>query len=59
MLNSTELEISTAHKTEIMTSEEMSCFKSLKSCLYHANNVKIAAIVGILTLMIRINFVLA
>ena len=29
MLNSTEHEISTAHKTKLPTNEEVSCFKSL------------------------------
>ena len=36
MLNSTEREISTAHKTKIPTNEEVSCFKSLRCCIYHA-----------------------
>ena len=37
MLNSTEHEISTAHKTKIPTNKEVSCFKSLRCCIYHAN----------------------
>ena len=37
MLNSTEHEISTAHKNKIQTNEEVSCFKSPRSCIYHAN----------------------
>ena len=37
MLNSTEYEISTAHKSKIPTNEEVSCFKSLRCCIYHAN----------------------
>ena len=40
MLNSTEHEISTAHKTKIPTNKETSCFtcfKALKCCMYHAN----------------------
>ena len=36
MLNSTEHEISTAHKTKMPTNEDVSCFKSLR-CIYHAN----------------------
>ena len=55
MLNSTEHKISTDHKTKIAT---VSCFKSLRCCIYHANNVKMATIVGILTFISRINFVL-
>ena len=46
-------------KTKITINEEVSCFKSLRSCIYHANNVKIPTIVGILTFMSRINFVLS
>ena len=30
MLNSTEHEISTAHKTKILTNKEVSCLKSLR-----------------------------
>ena len=37
ILNSTEHEISTAQKTKIPTNEEVSCFKSLRCCIYHAN----------------------
>ena len=37
MLNSTEHEISSAHKTKIPTKKEVSCFKSLRCCIYHAN----------------------
>ena len=33
ILNSTEHEISTAHKTN----KEITCFKSLRCCIYHAN----------------------
>ena len=35
MLNSTEHEISTAHK--IPTNEEVSCFKTHRCCIYYAN----------------------
>ena len=51
----TEHEIS----TKIPTNEEVSCFKYLRCCIYHANNVKMPTIVGILTFMSRINFVLS
>ena len=37
MLNSTEQEISTAHRTKITTNEDFYCFKSLRYCNYHAN----------------------
>ena len=46
-------------KTKILTNEEVSCFKSLRFCIYHAINVKMPTIVGILTFMSRINFVLS
>ena len=36
MLNSTEHEISTAHKTQISKKKEVSCFKSLRCYIYHA-----------------------
>ena len=37
MLNLTEHDISTAHKkTKILTKKEVSCFKSLRSGIYHA-----------------------
>ena len=38
MLNSTENEISTAHKNlKILTNVEDSCYKSLRCCIYHAD----------------------
>ena len=37
MLNSTEHKISTAHKTKIPKSQEVSYFKSLRFCIYHAD----------------------
>ena len=37
MLNSTEHEISTALKTKLPTNKEVSSFKSLRCCIYHAN----------------------
>ena len=49
MLNSTEHEISTAHKTKIPT----------EVVFIMLINVKIPTIVGILTFMGRINFVLS
>ena len=57
MLNSTVHEISTADKNQ--TNEEVSCLKSIRYCIYHANNIKMPTIVGILTLMSRINFMLS
>ena len=45
-------------KAKILTNKEVSCFKSLRCCIYHAN-VKMPTIVGILTLMSRINFLLS
>ena len=33
----TEHEISTAYKTKIPTNEEVSCSKSHRCCIYHAN----------------------
>ena len=40
MLSSTEYELSTAHKTKILTNEDVSCFESLRCCIYHANTLK-------------------
>ena len=42
--------------TKISTNEEVSCFKSLRCCMYHANKCWNA---GILIFTIRINFVLS
>ena len=42
-------------KTKILTNEEVSCFKSLIMLI----NVKMPTIVGILTFMSRINFLLS
>ena len=37
-INPTEHKISTAYKkTKVSTNEEVSCFKSLGGCIYHAN----------------------
>ena len=54
MLNSTEHEISTAHKTKILTNKEVSCFKSLRCCIYHADKCLNAN-----NCVSRINFVLS
>ena len=61
MLNSTEHEISTAHiKNKMLTNEDVSCFKSLMYVVFiMLINVKMPTIVGILTFMSRINFVLS
>ena len=40
MLNSTEHEISTAHKNLNTAYEEVSCFKSLRCCIKHAKKCK-------------------
>ena len=37
MLNSTEHEISTAHKTKMLKIKDVSCFQTLRCCIYHAN----------------------
>ena len=36
ILNSTEHKISTAHKTKIPTNKEVSCFKSLRCCIFNS-----------------------
>ena len=46
-------------KIKIPTNEEVSCLKSLRCCIYLAINVKMPTIVGILTFMSRITFVLS
>ena len=46
-------------KTKILTNEKVYFFKSLRCCFYHAINVKMPTILGILTFMSRINFVLS
>ena len=40
MLNLTEHEISTAHKTKIPRNKNVSSFKSLRCCIYHFNKCK-------------------
>ena len=62
VLNSNEHALSTTHKTKIPTNEETSCFEYLRCCIYHAKcltNIKLPAIVGILTFMCRIHLVLS
>ena len=61
MLNSTEHEISTAHKTKIPTNEEVFfCKLSLSDVvLIMLINVKMPTIVGILIFVSKINFVLS
>ena len=51
-------------KTKIPTNKEVTSFKSLRCCIYPAHfilliNVKMPTIVGILTFMSRINFMLS
>ena len=43
-------------KGEIMKNNDISSFKTLRYCIYHANKMK--TIVGILTFMSRMNFLL-
>ena len=59
MLNSTEHDISTAHKTKMPINEEVSCFKSLRCWFIMLTNVKMPTIVGILTFLSRKKFVLS
>ena len=62
MLNST-CQLSTKFqlliKTEIPTNEKVSFFKSFRCSIYPADKCKMPTIVGILTFMSRINFVLS
>ena len=46
-------------KAKVPTNKEVSCFKSLKCCIFMLINVKMPTIVGILTFMSRINIVLS
>ena len=45
--------------TLVPKNKEVSCFKFLRLCIYLLINVKMLTIVGILTFMSRINFVLS
>ena len=59
-LNSTEHEISTAHKTKIPRNKEVSCFESISDVVFiMLLNAKMPTMFGILTLMSRMNFVLS
>ena len=44
--------------TIIPKNEAVSCFKSIRCCIYHAQNVKMPTMVGILTFMSMTNFLL-
>ena len=37
VLNLTEHEISTAHKTKVLKNKDFSCFQTLRCCIYHAH----------------------
>ena len=58
MLNSTKQEISTAHKTEIPTNEAFLALSLSDVIFIMLINVKMPTIVGILTFMSMINFML-
>ena len=58
MLNSTEPEIANAHKTKMLIKTYFA-FKLLDAVLIMLINVKMPTILGILTSMSRINFVLS
>ena len=58
-LSSNEHEISTAHKTKVPSIKEVSCFKTLKCCTYHAKKVKMPIIVDKFTFVNRTNFVIS
>ena len=60
MLNSTEHEISTAHKSKMPANNEVIILLSLSDVVFiMLINVKMPTIVGILAFMSRINFVLS
>ena len=59
VLNSTEHEISTAYKTKIPTNEEVPVLSLSDVLFIMLINVKMPTIVGILTFMSRIHFVLS
>ena len=59
MLNSTEHEISTAHKTKMLKNKYFSCFSNSDVVFIMLINVKMPTIVGILTFMSTINFMLS
>ena len=59
MLNTTEHEISTAQKTKISKSKQVFALSISDIVFTMLSNVKMPTIVGILTSMSRINFVLS
>ena len=59
LLNSTDHEILIVHKTKIPTNKKVSCFSLSDVAFIMLLNVKMPTIVGILTFMSRINFVLS
>ena len=46
-------------KTKALKNKDISCFQALRRCIYHANNVKMPTIVGILTFKSMMNFILS
>ena len=58
MLNSTEHEIITAHKTKLLKMMTFLAFKLSNGVFVMLINVKMPTIVGILTFMSMINFML-
>ena len=58
MFNSTEHEISNAHKTNLPTMKKFLALSLSDVVVSMLINVKMPTIVGILTLMSRVNFVL-
>ena len=59
MLNSTEQEISTAHKTKIPTNKDFFALSLSDDVFIMLINVEMPTIVGILTFMSTLNFVLS
>ena len=59
IVNKLSIKFQTLVKTKIPSKKEVSSFKSLRCCINHAKNVKMPTIVGILTFMSRIIFVLS
>ena len=51
-------EISSAHKVTILKIEEIFLLKTLRDCIYHDHKCKMPTIVGILTFISMINFML-
>ena len=59
MLNSTEHKFQLLINTKILINKEVSCFKFSDVVFIMSINVKMPTIVGILTFMSRINFLLS